>query len=1570
MPQSWTPPDYAIPSEDEESLGEWSPPEYAVEAKEEIKKPGIFSKIKDFLTPAEKLHPDSNGAVSRFIEGVATFPKSIYEQVDTIGKTASEQLKQKDLHGAFKTITSPLMGPIDSVNEMLEKKALGKDVELPSQKQAKEEGTSQILGLAGLPGKEAIEAYKQGDYAKLAGMGVSAAAMAAFFHNLGNKKISPAAEELPIRHSIRTDFSDRPTNYSERPLKETTPQQDSIAIALSKDNTPRTPANISKETGIPQPSVRRTLSEIDKKKTTQERVPVRITDEIPIRQADKLAKDPYEFAGESIDLPPIESRDFGYSVRDRENLLRTETVDESPKLLGPAKEELPIREPNIVPPITPEEPKSFVNPFERPLASKVKEDIPIKSEYPTIEDGVPREFALPDDPGINAPISQNIEKRPSEDILYDIARKKQKMGEEWTPPSYAKSDEPLAARTSTGKIAIGADVKSLGKVLGTSLYKGDIAPIATKELLQNSVDAVRHLGTEGKIDVILDRKNGIIHVSDNGKGLTREELESVFTDLGASGKRDDVSAAGGFGLAKAAPLLGGKKVEVSSITKDSKGVFHKYSFEGTPNELLEGVDIKHEIVELEPPSKTNPVSEEPQTGTSVKVHVSENSDFYGARQFVKKLSEHSPNVQSKINLGENYGRTSYKTEDIVETQLKSGGKSLATLDSPSATTELIEPHNSQRRTSSLMEIHLSNNGMYQGSKMKYFSQDIPNVPSDLVIDIRSKVPEGHADYPFTANREELRGSVDKQIEDYISENIVKPAIGERLNALKKLYNSMQEITVGKGEYPNTFGRKIAIYDPKGQITSAEMKEITTNSSFHILVNNIASTLEEAMKVSGTPEWRDRLEKVGIIFEDTLHGIHIPNPGSGKSAILVNPFISIGKMSPDNASANILHTILHELGHVEVESPGHNESFTTRLAEIYGKFGARRSVEAQDNILKAIADPNTGIYHSEIQKILSTYKESRRREATTDDLLSGTGIGSRFRGKGQEPIPPSDKSDGEGTTAAVTKLLASLKEAKELNKDQQAINRSERAERFSAFSSVKQGGAAGAAKSLGKLKGEFEKVNPGERLQLSKKETDSLFTAIKKANILVPEKARAYTALFKILNGEKVPQRNELAILDEVFGGGFANEITEMHGGIGLVGVKVGKLANTMKAFMYSSDLSFGLRQGIGMVHKPEWRDAMIEQLKYFAKPEYFDAAMEAIQQHPKYLASRESGLFLAKPGGILNGEEAFMDNYVNDLHTGLRSLYVKDLVNASERAYIGGLNKIRMDLYDNLTDLAEDLGHNVFNKRQMKDTEGKFVSDEVGNVKSTSSPTKISDDIAKYINVYTGRGGLGQLERVKGIMNFIFGSPRMLSSRLTALNPKFYMDLDPFVRKEAIKSLLAVAAASTTINALGALIGGKVSKDILSSDFMKTRFASGNVMDPSGSFQQPIVAAARMIGELNRMASGRKLAQGERNIPQIAGDFLTNKLSPFVGLATELVSARRFTGQGNYEDKYGTKKNVMTESGKRFISIFSQDMYNLLSSDPSFAEAVGLPPLMLLGVGEQSYLERKTGTSMRRMKLP
>jgi hypothetical protein len=447
--------------------------------------------------------------------------------------------------------------------------------------------------------------------------------------------------------------------------------------------------------------------------------------------------------------------------------------------------------------------------------------------------------------------------------------------------------------------------------------------------------------------------------------------------------------------------------------------------------------------------------------------------------------------------------------------------------------------------------------------------------------------------------------------------------------------------------------------------------------------------------------------------------------------------------------------------------------------------------------------------------------------------------------------------------------------------QEMINKTERAKRFAASAGVTEEGRKGAKMSLAAMRGEYEKVDV-DKLKLGRNETDSLFTAIKRANITQGEKVRGYTALFKLLNGEGVPQRNELRLLDDVFGNGFSDRITEMHGGIGAVGLKIAKTANTMKAMKSSLDLSAPLRQGIGLIHRvsnltggTEYRDAFKEMFKYYGNKEYYNEAMNAIQEDPDFINSREAGLFLAKHNDLTGSEEAFGNNYIGSIPG------INMAVDASERAYTGFLNTLRFQTFKNLIKNAEASGTAPFELKKLKDSKGDFILDEKGNVQTTKVPTKVSENIAKYINVSTGRGGLGRLERIAPELNSVLWSPRLISSRLSILNPKYYTSMDSFTRREAVKSLFAIAATGVAVSGLAKLAGAKVSTDITSADFGKARFGN-NVLDPYAGFQQPIVAAARMIQESHRVATGGKKDYNKPSILGIAGNFLANKESPIL----------------------------------------------------------------------------------------
>ena len=153
--------------------------------------------------------------------------------------------------------------------------------------------------------------------------------------------------------------------------------------------------------------------------------------------------------------------------------------------------------------------------------------------------------------------------------------------------------------------------------------------IITKELVQNALDAVRESDDKnvtvhfekGQYNQTTGEYEIAIRVIDTGKGMTKNELETVFTDLGASGKSDMAEASGGFGFAKAAPLMMSKRMNVATVVKEGDG-YYRHSFTATPEDLLgEGVDVKTEKLETAYP---------PTTGTTVTTYLPDNTSIYGA----------------------------------------------------------------------------------------------------------------------------------------------------------------------------------------------------------------------------------------------------------------------------------------------------------------------------------------------------------------------------------------------------------------------------------------------------------------------------------------------------------------------------------------------------------------------------------------------------------------------------------------------------------------------------------------------------------------------------------------------------------------------------------------------------------------------------------------------------------------------------------------------------------------------------------------------------------------------------
>jgi len=185
-----------------------------------------------------------------------------------------------------------------------------------------------------------------------------------------------------------------------------------------------------------------------------------------------------------------------------------------------------------------------------------------------------------------------------------------------------------------------------------------------------------------------------------------------------------------------------------------------------------------------------------------------------------------------------------------------------------------------------------------------------------------------------------------------------------------------------------------------------------------------------------------------------------------------------------------------------------------------------------------------------------------------------------------------------TPEPIQRLLGALRDAKITSEVQAAQISKEKGERISAFSnSLNKGeGKTGFLKAASNMAGEYLKPSPIE-FKLGQGDTDALFEQIKNNKRITEfEKLKAGLALRDLLEGTRTLQKNELMLMDRIYGPGVSDQIIQMHGGLGLAGLHIGKTANTMKSLMATLDLSAPFRQGIGLATRKEFYSAFSQMI--------------------------------------------------------------------------------------------------------------------------------------------------------------------------------------------------------------------------------------------------------------------------------------------------------------------------------------------------------------------------------------
>ncbi len=488
------------------------------------------------------------------------------------------------------------------------------------------------------------------------------------------------------------------------------------------------------------------------------------------------------------------------------------------------------------------------------------------------------------------------------------------------------------------------------------------------------------------------------------------------------------------------------------------------------------------------------------------------------------------------------------------------------------------------------------------------------------------------------------------------------------------------------------------------------------------------------------------------------------------------------------------------------------------------------------------------------------------------------------GKAPEPVPVEE--------TAIDRVSAALKGnpagegvspnpgVNSLNRKQADINRATRGERLGKAQAAGEGltGEAATKARLAALAGKFPKVNAERfmenlRAKVDRDDFNELLDTIRTSPALDGnsyEPLKAESAFEKLFNEGRIPQPAEMALIEKALG-------QDIVGGIGQAAqesLTTGKklrnffadVLGAPKSIMSSIDISGGVRQG-GVLGSRFWKEfggAQKESLKYLGSQEAYDQGLAEI-------ASRANASLYKKMGLSLAGkEEAFVSNIAEKIPVLGRG------VAASDRAYTGGLSRLRADVADRI----------------------------IGDLHASGAIENMTEkewkSLGQFINTASGRGNLGSLEKHAITLGEALFSPRLWKSRLDMLNPAYYYKLKGPARKYALQSAASFSSIAGAVLGLAVLAGADVETDPRSSDFLKIKVGDTRY-DILGGFQQNIVFAHRIAtGEKKSSVTGAVTKLGEEyggpDRLSLISDLFSNKANPVLGVAANEIRGKDKAG--------------------------------------------------------------------------
>lgn len=299
------------------------------------------------------------------------------------------------------------------------------------------------------------------------------------------------------------------------------------------------------------------------------------------------------------------------------------------------------------------------------------------------------------------------------------------------------------------------------------------------------------------------------------------------------------------------------------------------------------------------------------------------------------------------------------------------------------------------------------------------------------------------------------------------------------------------------------------------------------------------------------------------------------------------------------------------------------------------------------------------------------------------------------------------------------------------------------------------------------------------------------------------------------------------------------------------------LINITKAIPASFDSSGLLNQGglIAGARPSLIPGAVGDGLRSTVSKDAYEAFKRKLVTSPNHPLREASGLDLTSLAG---GEEQFASRFTRAVPG----------IAASERNFTATLDSLRAHAFDLYADQLTKAG----------------VIDQ-----------KAFTDVARFINVSSGRANMGKLEPLANVLSLPLFSPRLLYSKAQTLNPVFYAKLHPAARKVALTELFRATGSLGVTMGLAKMAGASVDLDPFSGGFGLITHDQTS-FDLSGGRLRPLRFAFQVADSINKERRGETV-KDERKPAALVEKFFRAYLSPAGALSVDAYTGETFDGE-------------------------------------------------------------------------